>query len=175
MGVINPGVAPKHAAPVRASVTAPGTEAQKPGHTRVEPKPDREKDGDEPKHGAKSTHPDPLDPSLRNPALVAPPVVAPVTSPVAAEAAEAPRTRMSLEQLLPALVRRIAWSGDRNKGTVRLEIGAGAYAGTTLLVHADAGRVRVEVSGVDGHERSELCSRLDARLRRHGLDVESVG
>lgn len=70
------------------------------------------------------------------------------------------------------LVRRIAWSGDRHRGTVRLEIGAGAYEGATLIVHADAGRVRVEVSGagdLDGLRRN-----LDARLRRHGLDVESV-
>lgn len=176
MGV-NLSVPPKHAAPGRASVPAAATDARTPVHARVDPKADREKEGDEPKHGERSAHahPDPLDPSLRNPALVAPPGIQPMTSPVATEAAEAPRTRMSLEELLPALVRRIAWTGDRNKGTVRLEIGAGAYAGTTLVVHADAGRVRVEVSGPDGHDRSELCSRLDARLRRHGLDVESVG
>src|SRR5439155_3719371 len=103
----------------------------------------------------------------RNPALVAPPTL---HAPAAVEATEAPRAKMSMEELLPALVRRIAWAGDKHKGTVRLEIGAGAYAGTTMLVHADAGRVRVEVSGAGNLD--ELRKKIDERLRGHGLDVE---
>jgi hypothetical protein len=92
---------------------------------------------------------------------------------VNASATESLRAR-SLEELLPALVRKIAWAGDRNKGTVRLELGAGAYAGTTVTVHADGGRVRVELGGSEGPDLDRLRTRLDARLRGHGLDVDSV-
>lgn len=112
-----------------------------------------------------------LDPTVRHLAALAPP---PNVAPLAA-VADAPAThaRLSLEELMPLLVKRIAWSGDRHQGSVRLEIGAGAYAGATVIVHTDtASRVRVEVGGhgdLDG-----LRARLDSRLRRHGLDVESV-
>jgi hypothetical protein len=119
--------------------------------------------------------PDLLDPVARNPALVPWAVAWPWPSP---PPAEAPRARVSsMEELLPALVRRIAWAGDRHRGSVRLELGAGAWSGTTLLVHADGGRVRVEVHGAPGARLDaleELRRRLDARLRGHGLDVESV-
>lgn len=111
-----------------------------------------------------------LDPAVRQAAMLAPPQ-APVVASSAAEEVGAPRARMSLEELMPLLVRRIAWTGDRHRASVRLEIGAGAYSGATLLVHADAGRVRVEVSGAGA---DELRARLGDRLRRHGLDVESV-
>lgn len=112
-----------------------------------------------------------LDPTSRHLATLAPP---PNLGPAPAAPADAPAThaRLSLEELMPLLVKRIAWSGDKHQGSVRLEIGAGAYAGATVIVHADGGRVRVEVGGhgdLDG-----LRTRLDRRLRRHGLDVESV-
>ncbi len=118
-----------------------------------------------------------LDPAARHAAQLAPPGVAlaPASTEAmnAAQATESVRAR-SLEELLPALVRKIAWAGDRNKGTVRLELGAGAYAGTTVTVHADGGRVRVELGGSEGPDLDRLRTRLDARLRGHGLDVESV-
>ncbi|HEY8075163.1 MAG TPA: hypothetical protein VIF62_13660 [Labilithrix sp.] len=140
-------------------------------HAKVERHAPRDGDGErDAKHGHAPI--DPLDPAMRNPALVAP--VAPAAQATAAEAVEAPRAKMSMEELLPALVRRIAWAGDKNKGTVRLELGAGAQAGTTLLVHAEGGRVRVEVHGVEGRDLDDFRRRLDSRLRGHGLDVESV-
>lgn len=116
-----------------------------------------------------------LDPSARQLAHLAPPGTLgqpPLDAP-SLPTLEPIRAR-SLEELLPALVRKVAWAGDRHKGTVRLELGAGAYAGTTVTVHADGGRVRVELGGHEGPELERLRSRLDARLRRHGLDVESV-
>lgn len=129
-------------------------------------------------HGARKTERaeiDWLDPSARQAAQLAPPGLAPGAAPPmnAAHANEPLRAR-SLEELLPALVRRIAWAGDRNKGTVRLELGAGAHAGTTVTVHAEGGRVRVEIGGSEGPELDRLRARLDTRLRGHGLDVESV-
>ncbi len=125
-----------------------------------------------------------LDPSTRQAAQLAPFGASPHpvqveqalgTAWVAADGGGTVRLRAhSLEELLPALVRRIAWAGDRHRATVRLELGAGAHAGTTLVVHAEAGRVRVEAFGAEGAELDGLRARLDARLRRHGLDVESV-
>lgn len=85
----------------------------------------------------------------------------------------APRAKVSMEDLLPQLVRRIAWAGDRKKGTVQMELGAGRHAGTIVTVHANDGRVRVELEG-HGSEVNALRDRIDARLKRQGIVVESV-
>lgn len=161
-------------APTSAAGSAPRTHAHgEPPEAAKERTLDRDAaDGDsnDDRRERSSDMVDALDPAARQAALLAPPPHA-AAAPAAA-ALDAPRARMSMEELLPALVRRIAWAGDKHRGSVRLEIGAGAYAGTTIVVHSDAGRVRVELSGagdLDGLRRS-----LDARLRRHGLDVESV-
>lgn len=81
---------------------------------------------------------------------------------------------MSLEQLLPALVRRVSWAGDARRGTVRLELGAGGYEGATLLVHADEGRVRVSVDGRTSGDLDVLRERIEARLRRKGIALDGV-
>jgi hypothetical protein len=70
------------------------------------------------------------------------------------------RAATSLEDLMTSLVRRAAWWGDRRQGTARLEIGAGALAGATLWVHADAGRVRVQL---------EVPAGVDAAAWRHRI------
>jgi hypothetical protein len=114
---------------------------------------------------------DPLDPATRHAAQLGLPVSS-TPAPLAVTEEIAPRARVSMEELLPQLVKRIAWAGDRRRGTVQLELGAGRHAGTTVTVHADGGRVRIELQGKGDVE--ELRSRIDARLRRHGLDVESV-
>jgi len=119
---------------------------------------------------------DALDPAVRHAAQLGPPMAAAIGEGAAREAVrtEPVLRARSLEELLPALVRRIAWAGDRHAGTVRLELGAGAYAGTTVTVHAEGGRVRVELAGPGDADVERLRARLDARLRNHGLDVESV-
>lgn len=120
---------------------------------------------------------DRLDPAARHAAHLAAPGGIAATEgldPARAATPDSPVRARSLEELVPALVRRIAWAGDRHKGTVRLELGAGAYAGTTVTVHAEGGRVRVELGGAEGPELDRLRARLDARLRGQGLDVESV-
>lgn len=106
---------------------------------------------------------DPLDPAVRQLAHLAPPPPPPPCISPTAEAAIAPRTRVSLEELLPQLVRRIAWAGDRRRGSVQLELGAGPHAGAIVTVHADDGRVRVEVQGSD---------ELRARIAAAGLPVD---
>ncbi|HTB76743.1 MAG TPA: hypothetical protein VK762_26030, partial [Polyangiaceae bacterium] len=83
-----------------------------------------------------------------------------------------PSASASLEDLLPALVRKIAWSGDARRGAVRIELGAGALAGATLLVAADGARVRVTLSGQSGVELEPYRERIVARLAARGLDAD---
>jgi hypothetical protein len=121
---------------------------------------------------------DPLDPlrrhraSLASPDLLALPSAVAISDPLASApatgaAASSLRAAASLEDLVPALVRRIAWSGDRHRGSVRVELGAGELAGATLLVHAEGGRVRVHLDvppGVDaGRWQRRICRRLTSR------------
>lgn len=117
---------------------------------------------------------DPCDPYARHAAHLAPPLVAPSAAAASAEAASAARAAVSLEELMPALLKRIAWTGDRQRGTVRMEIGAGALAGVTLTVHAEHGRVRVEIDAAAQAEVATLRARLGQRLRAQGIDVESI-
>jgi hypothetical protein len=84
------------------------------------------------------------------------------------------RVRSSLEDLLPALVRRVAWSGDGRRGAVRLELGAGELAGATLLVQVDEGRVRVRLSAPSGVDVGAWRGRIADRLEARGLAVDSV-
>jgi hypothetical protein len=84
------------------------------------------------------------------------------------------RVRSSLEDILPALVRRVAWSGDGRRGTVRLELGAGELAGGTLLVQVDEGRVRVRLTAPPGVDVDAWRGRITDRLEARGLAVDSV-
>jgi hypothetical protein len=119
---------------------------------------------------------DPLDPASRQAAQMAPPLM---TSPSASHAAPADgpvqtAARASLETVLPALVRRIAWAGDGRKGSLRLEFGAGVLAGGTLVVHSDDGRVRVELQAPSGTDATAWRERIVSRLEARQLDVEEV-
>jgi hypothetical protein len=117
---------------------------------------------------------DALDPALRHAAQIAPPLVAQSPSSVLAQSAPEMKARASLEELLPQVVRRIAWAGDARKGSVRMELGAGALAGGVVTVHADDGRVRVELSAPAGTDTEEWRQRLEGRLAARGIAVERV-
>jgi hypothetical protein len=128
---------------------------------------------------------DPLDPIHRRRAALAPPDIPAASSFVGApfpsltqtatpEAMPTARTAASLEDLIPAIVRRIAWSGDRHRGTLRLEIGAGELAGATLLVHADAGRVRVHMEVPPGVDADGWQRRIQDRLVSRGVATDAV-
>lgn len=80
----------------------------------------------------------------------------------------------SLEDLLPALIRKVAWSGDARRGTIRLELGAGALSGATLLVRADEGRVHVRLDAPSGLDLHGWQARIVARLAARGLEVDGV-
>lgn len=117
---------------------------------------------------------DPLDPMVRQAAQLAPP---PHADPLAAAARETPteaRARASLEDLLPALVRKVGWSGDGRRGTVRLELGSGSMAGAQVIVESDHGRVRVHLRAPDGVDAEAWRRRIAARLGARGLDVDEV-
>jgi hypothetical protein len=110
---------------------------------------------------------------LAAPGLMADAPMQPRTPTHAAEGPPAPAASpASLEEILPALVRKIAWSGDARRGTVRIELGAGALAGATLLVAADDGRVQVTLSGRAGIELESWRERIATRLAARGLDAE---
>jgi hypothetical protein len=119
---------------------------------------------------------DPLDPATRQSAQLAPPFSesAGVQAPAAAAPPVEVRARASLEEVLPAVVRRIAWSGDGRKGSLRLEFGAGALAGGTLVVHADDGRIRVQLSAPPGADASAWKERIVSRLEERKLHVDEV-
>ena len=97
------------------------------------------------------------------------PDAAPAVAPAPASAPAPPPP--SLEDLLPALVRRIAWSGDARRGAVRLELGAGPLEGATLLVRAEGGRVEVTLRAPPGTVAGAWADHLTRRLEARGLDV----
>ncbi|HSQ64006.1 MAG TPA: hypothetical protein VLM85_12360, partial [Polyangiaceae bacterium] len=82
--------------------------------------------------------------------------------------------RVSMEELLPALVKKIAWSGDAQRGTVRMELGAGELAGATLMVSSEGGRVRVQLHAPPGTDVASWRERLRGRLEAKGLSIESL-
>lgn len=118
---------------------------------------------------------DPLDPLERRRAFdmgffPATPTVAPAHSPLEAIPVDAShRASPSLEVLLPALVRKIAWSGDGRRGSVRMELGAGPLAGGVLLVHADGANVSVHLDAPPGADKVEWHARITRALEGRGL------
>lgn len=119
---------------------------------------------------------DPLDPVTRHSAQISP-LLGMSESPRVQALPDAPvqaSARASLEEVLPALVRRIAWSGDGKRGTLRLEFGEGALAGGTLLVHADDGRVRVELQAPPGTDTTAWKERIASRLTKRGVNLDEL-
>ncbi len=114
---------------------------------------------------------DPLDPSSRHVAQLMPPP--PSAAPRLADEVVA-RARGSLELLLPELVRRVAWSGDGKRGSIRLELGGGPLAGAVLEVHADGGRVRVALDTPPGTDRERWREKLELALTRRGVSVADL-
>jgi hypothetical protein len=124
-----------------------------------------------------------LDPFRRQHAAFAPPelsssgvVVAQpsVAAPPTPQAVEAARTQTSLEDLIPALVRRVQWGGDGRKGTVRMELGAGALAGATLQVSSDHGRVSVHLDVPPGVDATEWRERITTSLAAKNIATDRV-
>jgi hypothetical protein len=169
------------AAPATPSLPFPGATA--PGAIAKGSAPD----GDDLARRAAAHDDDPLDPLARHHASLGPPdrLFSPPAPPLAQQvplgqnptpAAEVPiaRAAASLEELFPQFVRRVAWSGDGRRGTMRLEIGAGSLAGSTLLVHSDGGRVRIQLDVPPGVDASGWQERIRQRLDARGIPTDSV-
>jgi hypothetical protein len=94
----------------------------------------------------------------------------------AVDAAEAPErtARSSLQELMPQLVKKVAWSGDGTRGAVRLELGSGALAGGTLLVQANGSRVSVQLDAPAGTDTASWQRDIRSRLEARGLEVDDV-
>ena len=124
---------------------------------------------------------DALDPVARHAAQLAPPTILapPPPAPLAAGpsdpgGAPALRAMTSLEEILPQLVRRLSMTGDGKRGAVRVEIGSGALAGSTLLVSSEDGRLRVELSAPSSVDAASWRDRIASRLAARGLVVDEV-
>jgi hypothetical protein len=115
-----------------------------------------------------------LDPMTRQTAQLAPPTTPSATTGEVAAGAVQTNARVSLEDLVPELVKRIAWSGDSRRGTVRMELGSGELAGSTVMVSADNGRVTVQVHTPPGTDADAWRARIANRLEARGLSVDSV-
>lgn len=76
-----------------------------------------------------------------------------------------------LQQLLTGLARRVAWGGDRRKGTARIELSEGALAGATLVVHTDQRSVSVELELPAGAGSQGWEARLTERLEGKGFSA----
>ncbi len=97
------------------------------------------------------------------------------TSPSAPETdSVALASRVSLEHVMSRFVRKVAWSGDANRGTARLELGAGALAGATLTIHSEQGAVSVSLELPPGVDANAWRERIARRLGARGLQVAEL-
>jgi hypothetical protein len=164
-GVLEQAVGPK---PPSNAAPQSGTPAPPGGHAALFVHPDPEKHG---RHDGGGQHD--LDPAARQSAQLAPPPATPAVSEVALGEVQT-NAHVSLEDLVPQMVKRIAWSGDARRGTVRMELGSGELAGSTLTVSADNGRVSVQVHAPAGTDTTAWRDRIATRLEARGLSVDSV-
>lgn len=92
-------------------------------------------------------------------------------SPADAHTLAALPLREDLQNLLNGLARRVAWGGDRRKGSARIELSEGALAGATLVVHADQRTINVELELPAGMAAQGWQERITQRLERRGLSA----
>lgn len=76
--------------------------------------------------------------------------------------------RDDLHNLIAGLARRVAWGGDRRKGSARIELSEGALAGATLVVHTEQRAVTVELelpagAALAGDWQQRILERLEGR------------
>lgn len=71
----------------------------------------------------------------------------------------------SAEHVVATLLERVAWGVQGRRGTVRLEVGRGRFAGAVITLTVEEGVVGLQVEGDDG---DLLLEQLSARLRAQG-------
>jgi hypothetical protein len=77
--------------------------------------------------------------------------------------------REDLQNLLRGLARRVAWGGDRRKGSARIELSEGVLAGATLVVHTEQRSVCVELELPSGMAALGWQQRIAERLEARGF------
>jgi hypothetical protein len=81
--------------------------------------------------------------------------------------------REDLQHLINGLARRVAWGGDRRKGSARIELCEGPLAGGTLIVHAEQRSVCVELElPAGGGSAGDWQQRILERLEERGFSVQ---
>jgi len=80
--------------------------------------------------------------------------------------------REDLQNLLTGLARRVAWGGDRRKGSARIELSEGALAGATLVVHTEQRSVYVELELPSGVAALRWQERIAERLEARGFAAQ---
>jgi len=164
------GSLPAAAPPLPATTppTAPRTtSAPRPGGMEI-PGDRRPRDRDPTPEAVPPPDRDPLEPLERTlwhlRPLAAPPPPASPPPPAA--------TLPPVEQLVDRLLRRIALGGSRHRGTAFLEIGAGELQGASVTIHAEGGRLCIEVEAPQGEASRRWRHQLQERLRARGLEAE---
>ena len=74
--------------------------------------------------------------------------------------------------MLTGLARRVAWGGDRRRGSARIDLAQGALAGATLIVHTDQRSVSVELQLPEGAAAQGLDTRILERLQARGFSAQ---
>jgi hypothetical protein len=81
--------------------------------------------------------------------------------------------REDLQNLINGLARRVAWGGDRRKGSAGIELSEGPLAGATLLVHTEQRAVNVELELPAGTSfAAEWQQRIVERLEERGFSAQ---
>jgi hypothetical protein len=80
--------------------------------------------------------------------------------------------REDLQNLISGLARRVAWGGDRRKGSARIELSEGPLAGATLIVHTEQRSVSVELElPAGGSSTGDWQQRILDRLEERGFSA----
>jgi hypothetical protein len=82
--------------------------------------------------------------------------------------------QMAFAELWGRLVRRVAWGGDARRGTARIEIGAGEWAGAAIVVHAVERQVAVEIELPPGARLEAWRERIAERLSERGIALSEL-
>lgn len=77
-----------------------------------------------------------------------------------------------LQSLVTGLARRVAWGGDRRRGSARIELSEGILAGATLVVHTERRTVSVELELPPGAVDHGWQQRITSRLERRGFATQ---
>lgn len=116
------------------------------------------------------------DPVLENTGLLSDPMqrVLATLQPPQPSGAMQPPPALVVDQIAANLLRRFSYASQRGSGTVRLEFGAGAMAGGSLIVHCEGSDLRLELDAPDGLDSAELARRIEHRLISKGLSVAEL-